>query len=173
MRTISETENQKKAELAALIASGASADEIQAKAVEIADAILEAADAEAALKLQGHKWTDEQRAALSAKMKGRPGTKWTDEQRAKLREAWTPEKRAELSAKLTGRHLTDEQKAKLSTSLKAGKAKRQEEQDNLRNRIAELEAMLRGQNGEATTPELIRPAKVNRRSHAAGSATGN
>jgi Spy/CpxP family protein refolding chaperone len=152
MRTVTDAETQKKAELQALIEAGADPEQIIAAAQEVAQAILEAAEAEAALKFQGHTWTPEQRAALSAKLKGRPGKPWTDEQRAKLASVWTPEKRAELSAKLTGRHLTDEQKAKLSNSLRANKQQREAAQTALQNRIAELEAMLAGTGVTAPEP---------------------
>lgn len=151
-RTETSAETELKAKLNELIANGAPADEITAMASQVAQQIIEAAEAEAALKLQtGHKWTDEQRAALSAKLKGRPGKPKTEEERAKMRASWTPEKRAQLSEKLKGRTLTPEQREKLSNSLKANKAAKEQAQKALQDRIAELEAQLQGQQATAVT----------------------
>jgi len=128
-----------KASLNDLLTSGADADTISAAVEElVAQSIVEA-------KPAGKKWTPEQRAALSEKLKGRAGKPMSDEARQKIKDSWTPEKRAQLGEKLRGRTLTEEQRARLSNSLKAGKAAKEAQQAAMQARIAELEARLQGQ----------------------------
>jgi hypothetical protein len=148
MRTVTDHEVELKNQLAELKSQGADLDTILAKTEEIAAYIIESAEAEAALKFTGHKWTEEQRKNLSDKLKGRPGKPWTDEQRAKFSASMTPEKRQALSDKLKGRKMTDEQKAKMSATMQANAAKKAEAQAALEQRVKELEAQLAGQTVE-------------------------
>lgn len=122
MRTITDREVELKAHLTSLITSGSDPNEIVAAAEAVAKQILDSAEAEAELM--------------------RPNRSMSEEQKQHLREVWTPEKRAAHAEKLKGRVLTDEQRMRLSNSLKERKAQQEQEHNTLLNRIKELEALL-------------------------------